>query len=38
MKNKSLTQEKQNKIDKRITELITEEKIWAVYTFNSRIP
>ena len=26
MKNKSLTQEKQNKIDKRITELITEEK------------
>ena len=26
MKNKSLTQEKQNKIDKRITEIITEEK------------
>ena len=32
MKNKSLTQEKQNKINKRITELIR-----AIYTFNSRI-
>ena len=30
MKNKSLTQEKQNKIDKRITELITEEKLKEV--------